>query len=144
MGGSALNSTASGGDIALAGSGEKATGEFFFFGFAALDSWDGKELGIDTSIPVEDGHYFGFSSSAGLMCGVAFLPEELASAEEGLRVLEFPTDDRVPLVKFEREITVGADPFGVVRVHDSFRSGTDRNVFFEFGAATADDTWLNI
>lgn len=54
------------------------------------------------------------------MCGVAFLPEELAGAEEGLWVLEFPADDGVPLVELEGEVAVGADPFGVVGVHDGF------------------------
>jgi hypothetical protein len=48
--------------------------------------------------------------------GVAFLPEELARAEEGLRVFEFPADDRVPLVEFEGQIAVGFYPFCVVWV----------------------------
>ena len=48
------------------------------------------------------------------MSSVALLPEELAGAEEGLGVFEFPTDDAVPLVELEREVAVAADPFGVV------------------------------
>lgn len=71
------------------------------------------------------------------MRSVALLPEELTGAEEGLRVLEFPADDRVPLVEFEWEIAVGADPFGIVRVHDGFGSGADRNVFLKLSVATS-------
>lgn len=70
------------------------------------------------------------------MGGVAFLPEELACAKEGLRVLELPADDRVPLVQFEREIAMGTDPFGVVGVHGSFGGGTDCNRLFEVGLTT--------
>jgi len=64
---------------------------------------------------------------------MAFLPEEFTGTQERLGVFEFPTDDRVPLVEFEREVTVGFDPFGVVRVHDGFRGGTNSNGFFEVG-----------
>lgn len=115
-----MDAAASGGDVAFAGCGEEAAGEFLFFGFAALDGWDGEELGVYAAVPVEDGHDFGFGGGTGLVCGVAFLPEELAGAEEGLWVLEFPADDGVPLVEFEGEVAVGADPFGVVGVHDGF------------------------
>jgi len=38
-----------------------------------------------------------------------------------------PSYNRVPLVQAERKIAVGPDPFGVVGVHDCFRSRTDSN-----------------
>lgn len=34
-------------------------------------------------------------------------------------VLELPTNNVAPLVKTKGQISVGADPLGVVRVHDS-------------------------
>lgn len=71
---------------------------------------------------------------------MAFLPEELASAEERLGVFEFPTDDRVPLVEFEWEIAVRADPFGVVWVHGSFGSRTNGDRFFEVGLTARKDS----
>jgi hypothetical protein len=45
---------------------------------------------------------------------VALLPQELSGSEERLRVLELPSDDRVPLVELEREVSVRVDPLGIV------------------------------
>jgi hypothetical protein len=54
------------------------------------------------------------------MSGVTLLPQELSCPKERLRMLELPPDYRVPLVELERQVTVTSDPFGVVRVHNSF------------------------
>mmetsp|Transcript_3892 Transcript_3892/g.9166 ORF Transcript_3892/g.9166 Transcript_3892/m.9166 type:complete len:306 (+) Transcript_3892:1190-2107(+) len=56
---------------------------------------------------------------------VPLLPEELAGADEGRRVLELPAHDVAPLVKLEREISVRPDPLGERRVHDGLGRGTD-------------------
>ena len=61
-----------------------------------------------------------FSLWLGQVRGVAFLPQEFSSSQERLRVLELPSDDGIPLVEFEGKVSVTADPFGVVWVHDSF------------------------
>jgi len=45
---------------------------------------------------------------------MALLPEELASANERLWRLEFPSNDAVPLVEFQGEITVALYPLCVV------------------------------
>lgn len=134
----ALDSTTSGRDIALAGSCEKPASEFLFFGLASLNCWNGEELRVHACIPVKDRQDLGLSSSTGLVRGVALLPEELAGAEEGLWVLEFPADNRVPLVKLKRKIAVGADPFSIVGVHDGLGGGPDRNVFLELSIAAAE------
>lgn len=133
-----LDSAASGRDIALAGSCEKAASEFLFFGLASLNCWNGEELGVHACVPVKDCQDLGLSSCLSLVRGVAFLPEELAGAEEGLWVLEFPADNRVPLVELKGKIAVGADPFSVIGVHDGFGGGPDRNVFLKLSIATAD------
>jgi hypothetical protein len=102
---------------------------------------------------------------------VAFLPEELAGAEEGFCsadisayirkecwseltwVLELPPNDTVPLVKFQRKITMALNPFGVICVfmgqrtlsrtkqkptwiHGCFRRWANGNGFFEVGIST--------
>jgi len=67
------------------------------------------------------------------MSGVAFLPEELASAEERLGIFELPTDNRVPLVEFERKIAVRTDPFGIIWVHSSLGCRANSDRFFEVG-----------
>jgi hypothetical protein len=85
------------------------------------------------------------------MRGVALLPEEFTGTEERLRVLEFPSDDRVPLVELEREITVGLDPLCVVweelgsmigvgklrhtGIHNGFRGRADGDGLLEFSAS---------
>ena len=44
------------------------------------------------------------------------LPQELARADEGGRVLELPPDDVCPLVEPEGQVPPGADPVGEVGV----------------------------
>lgn len=135
MGCGTLDPAAGGWDVALACGGKETTSEFLFFGFASLDCGHSEELRVDARVPVKDGKNLSLSSCPSLVRSVALLPEELAGAEEGLWVLEFPTDDRVPLVEFEWEIAVGANPFRVVGVHDGFRGWADRNMFFELSVA---------
>ena len=48
---------------------------------------------------------------------MALLPEELAAANEWSGMLELPTDYVSPLVELQWEISVAADPLGVVLVH---------------------------
>ena len=45
---------------------------------------------------------------------MALLPEELASTNKRLRRLEFPSNDTVPLVELQGEITVALYPLCVV------------------------------
>ena len=62
---------------------------------------------------------------------MSFLPVELARSKEWHGVFEFPSYNRIPLVKFQREIAVTAYPFGVIRVHNRFRSRTYGNLLFK-------------
>lgn len=55
---------------------------------------------------------------------VSLLPQELASAQEWGCLLGFPAHDAVPLVQTQGQIAVGANPLGVVWVHDGFGGGT--------------------
>ena len=126
-----LNSTPSGGDVPLTGGGEEASGELLLLSLTAFDGWDGEEFRVNARVPFENLENFFFSVFLGNMCCVAFLPEEFAGAEERLRVLKFPADDRIPLIQFEGEISVAADPFCVVGVHDSLGGWADGDVLFE-------------
>ena len=47
---------------------------------------------------------------------VTFLPQELAGAQKGRGVLEFPTHHVGPLIEFEGQITVRLNPIGIRRV----------------------------
>src|SRR5512142_3149857 len=56
---------------------------------------------------------------------MALLPEELAGAQEGSRLLCLPSDHRVPLIQPEGEIAVTSDPLRVVWVHDGLGGRAD-------------------
>lgn len=131
VGGGTLDTTSGGGDIALAGGGEETAGKLLLLGLAATDGGDGKELRVDARVVVENLKDFLLGGLARQVRSVALLPEELTGAEEGLRILELPADDRVPLVETERKVAVRADPLGVVGVHDGLGGRTDSNGLVE-------------
>ena len=68
------------------------------------------------------------------MRGVAFLPEEFSSSQEHARA-HFPPHDVGPLVKQQRQIPVGGDPFGHHLADDGFRGRPDDERLFQFLAA---------
>jgi hypothetical protein len=68
---------------------------------------------------------------------MAFLPEKFSRAQEGLRMLELPTHHRIPLVELEGKISMAADPFGIIWVHDGFGCGTDGYFLVKLSRAPA-------
>ncbi|KAJ8073830.1 hypothetical protein PM082_012108 [Marasmius tenuissimus] len=131
MRGSSLDPTTRSRDEALDGRSVKPTSKLLLLGLDARNHRDCEEILIHPSVQIKDLAHFRVGFFFGEMCGVAFLPEEFSCTEERLGVLEFPTDDAVPLVEFQREITMTLDPFGVVGVHGRFRSRTDGDGFLE-------------
>ncbi len=103
VGGGGLDATSRGGDEAFDGGGVQTAGEFLLLGFDTGDDGDGEELFVYSAVQLEDLADLDVSFGFGEMRGVAFLPEELSRSQEWLGVLEFPTDDVVPLVQLERE-----------------------------------------
>jgi hypothetical protein len=67
---------------------------------------------------------------------VTLLPQELASAQEGLGVLKLPSHDGVPLVQTQREVPVTANPLGVIGVHNGLGGGTNGDLLLKRGRAT--------
>jgi hypothetical protein len=70
------------------------------------------------------------------MSSVTLLPQELTRAQEGLRMFEFPPDDRVPLVKTEGKVTMRTDPLRIVGVHDCLGGGTNGDVLLKLVLTT--------
>ena len=109
-----LDSAPRGWDEPFEGSGVQSSCEFLLLRLDTRDNGDGEEVFIDLAVQVEDLSHFGVGFGFGEESGVAFLPEELARAEEWLWVFEFPTNNAVPLVEFEWEVAMTSNPFGVV------------------------------
>lgn len=144
VGGTTLDTTTGGGDVALNGGGVETSGELLLLGLLTLDDGDGQKFLVDTSIEVEDCHNLFVGTLLGQVGRVALLPQELSSSEERLGVLELPTDDGVPLVELEGQVTVTSDPLGVVGVHDSLRRGTDSDLLLQRGGATVAGMGLSV
>lgn len=109
-----LDSAARGWDESFEGSGIQSSCEFLLLRLDTWDNGDGEEVFVDLTVEVEDLSHLSVGFGFGEEGGVAFLPEELARAEEWLWVFEFPTNNAVPLVEFEWEVAMTSDPFGVV------------------------------
>ena len=116
-----LDATACGRDEAFDGGGVVCAREFLVVGLDALDDGDGQEVFIYGGVVVEDLSYFFAGAFFRQMRCVAFLPEKFAGAQKWHGVFEFPPDDVIPLVQPEREVTMGADFLGVMRVHGCLR-----------------------
>mmetsp|Transcript_59658 Transcript_59658/g.141135 ORF Transcript_59658/g.141135 Transcript_59658/m.141135 type:complete len:405 (+) Transcript_59658:792-2006(+) len=135
MRGGPLDRASVGGDKTLNGGGHIASRKLLLLGLLALHDRDGKELFIDACVEVENRVHLSQRLFACGVGGVPFLPQELASADEGGGVLEFPANHIAPLVEFEGEVSVRPDPVGEVGVHDRLRSGADGDGFLQVGLA---------
>lgn len=159
VGSGGLDTSAGGRDETLYSGGVITTRKLFLLRLFTGDNWHSEDIFIDLSVELENVENFLVSICFVEEGGVAFLPEEFSGTEERLRILEFPSDDRVPLIELEGEISVRVDPFGIVwrqirsidclfaffdaqvkkqltRVHDGFGSRSDSNVLFEVGRTT--------
>lgn len=82
--GGCLNATTCCGDVTLEGGCVQTTGKFFFVGFDALDYGHGQKVLINLAVRLEDLLDLQIGLSLGGESRVAFLPKELAVANEGL------------------------------------------------------------
>jgi len=83
----------------------------------ALDHGHGQQLAVHLAVQLEDLQHLGVRLLLRGECRVPLLPQELARADEGRGVLELPPHHVGPLVEPQRQVTVAADPLGVVGVH---------------------------
>jgi hypothetical protein len=144
VGGTTLNTTAGSRYISFDGSGVETPSELLLFSLLTLYNRDGQELLVDLRIVVENLQNLLMSALLSKMCGVALLPKEFTGTKERLGVLELPSNDGVPLVELEGQVSVATDPLGVVRVHDSLGRGTDGNLLLERGGTTTDRRSISI
>mmetsp|Transcript_13927 Transcript_13927/g.32657 ORF Transcript_13927/g.32657 Transcript_13927/m.32657 type:complete len:275 (-) Transcript_13927:484-1308(-) len=101
----------------------------------ATDHRESQELFIDACIKLQDVQDFLLSSGPLGVGRVALLPEKLAGAQKGRRLLYFPTHDAAPLVQSHRQVPVRLYPVGVGRVHGRFTRWPDRHGFLNVGVA---------
>ena len=91
MGGCALDTSSTDGDVDLCGLREYGTSKGFLLGLGTTDDWNGEQLLVAAGVVLEDLA----DEAAGVlqvnMGGVAFLPEELTRPDERSRVLELPS-----------------------------------------------------
>lgn len=71
---------------------------------------DSEQLTVHPGVEVQDLVHLLLSLGVSGKGGVALLPQELARADEGRRVLEFPAHHIGPLVQPQRQVPVGPDP----------------------------------
>ena len=77
---------------------------------AYLADGDGKKVSVDLGIEVQDLQHLLLGFWQGGKGGVALLPQELAGADEGRRVLELPAHHIRPLVQPQRQVSVAPNP----------------------------------
>jgi hypothetical protein len=138
VGRTTLNTTAGSRDISFNGGGVETTSKLLLLRLLTLHNRDGQELFVDLRIVIENLQNLLMSTLLSKMRGVTLLPKKFTGTKERLRVLELPSNDGVPLVELEGQVSVTTDPLGVVRVHDGLGRGTDGNLLLERGGATAD------
>jgi len=118
MGGRALDASSGRRDKALDGGRVQTPRELFVLRLDPRYNGDREELFVHLSVEVKDLAHFRVGFLFRHEGGVALLPQELASANERLRRLELPSDDAVPLVELQGEITIALYPLRVVYTCD--------------------------
>lgn len=136
MRGGGLDTSSSGRDKSLDGRGIKASCELFLLRLYTRNYRNGQEILVHPSVQVKDLSHFGIGFLFGEMCGMAFLPQKFTCTNERLGVLELPSYNAIPLIQFERKISMTFDPFSVVWIHGSFRGGTDGDGLLQIGVST--------
>lgn len=113
------------GDEAFDSGSEVGTGEFLINRLGAFDYGYGEKFLVYIGIPIKDLEDFFRGLLLSQMRCVAFLPEELARSDERHWMLELPSDNVVPLVQLQGEVSVRLDLAGEMRVHGGFRCGAN-------------------
>ena len=114
VGGGALDTASGSWDKSLDGSRVQTSSKLFVLRLDPRDDGDGEQVFEYSSVEVKDLAYFNVGFVFCQEGGMALLPEELASANERLWGLESPSNDAVPLIELQGEITVALYPFCVV------------------------------
>ncbi|KAH3664938.1 hypothetical protein OGATHE_003753 [Ogataea polymorpha] len=125
--GGTLNTPAGGWDVSFASGGVQTSGKLLVLSLNTLYDRNSKQFLVNARIKIQDLADLLASFLLGEVCCMALLPQELSGSEEWLRVLEFPSNHRVPLVELQWQISVRTDPFGIVRIHDGFTCWSDSN-----------------
>ena len=111
--------------------GANGTREPLTLAFLAGEHGQREPIAGEGFIHAEHFHRFLLRLFAGLVGGVALLPEELGGAQEQPGA-HFPADDIRPLVEKDREVAPGFDPAGVGRADDGLRGRADDERLGEF------------
>ena len=126
----------------LDGVGGLGTGKLFLVSLAALHHGNGQILLADVCVAVQ--LLLGLSLRLGgsLVDGVAFLPPELAAAQEGTGGL-FPAHHAAPLVVFHGKLAVAVQHAGPVVAEHGLTGGTHGQTLFQLvGTAHCDPRHL--
>lgn len=90
---------------------------------------------VDTRIIVKDLEHLLRSRLLTQMSSMALLPQELSRADKRHRISELPSNDIVPLIPLEREVTMGLDLVGIILVHGRLRRRAHSDRLLELGGA---------
>eukprot|EP01137_Pigoraptor_chileana_P007188 Opistho-2@52440 len=109
----ALDAATGGGHKSLHSGCVETASKLFLLALAALDDGHGEQGLVHLRIQLKNLQHFHIGLG---LCGkgsVALLPEELARADKGRRVLELPPHDIAPLIELEREVPVRLNPLSI-------------------------------
>jgi hypothetical protein len=125
VGRSSLNTSAVRGDVTFNGCSVVTSSKLLVVCLLTANDRNSKKLLVHPSIQLQDLQDFLSCQLFGKVSSVAFLPQELSGSEERGRLLSLPAHNGVPLVQSKREVSMAADPFRVVRIHDCLGCRTD-------------------
>lgn len=119
--------------------GSVSSREFLGFSLDSFANWNCQNLLINSEVELQIIVHFFLSLLVSCMSGMTFLPQKFTGSDERGGVLEFPSDNVSPLVKFQRQITMTLNPFGVGRIHDCLAGRPNCNGLSEFTFSWSSD-----
>jgi hypothetical protein len=118
VGGSTLDTATTHWNVKLHSSRVLSSCESFILRFSTTDAGTSEELFIDLGVDLLNLKLELSGALVGCVSSMAFLPEELACADEWSGVLELPSDNVGPLVDEKGQVAMRANPLCETGVHD--------------------------
>lgn len=105
----------------------------------AFYHWNCEYFFISTLVELKNVQSLCIGLLLGGMGSVTFLPQEFSCSDEWSWMLELPSDDVCPLIKFDWQVSVTLNPLSIGWIHDSFRGWSDGNWFSQIRLSALGD-----
>mmetsp|Transcript_7028 Transcript_7028/g.10377 ORF Transcript_7028/g.10377 Transcript_7028/m.10377 type:complete len:242 (+) Transcript_7028:782-1507(+) len=127
MRGSSLNRTSRSSNVRFDSCSLVSSSKLLFFCLVSRNDRYSVKFLIYSTVKLQCLSYHDLTIFISCMSSVTLLPQKLSTSQKWSRILEFPSHNITPLIKFQWQISVGLNPIREGWIHDGLTGGTDSN-----------------